>query len=108
MKIRNARSEVHHHAGDEDDQLGRQRCADERARVAAVVAVLALEPDEAADRQPVQRVERLAVRAEDLRPGREADPELEDPDAGEAGGDEVAELVDEDEDAEDDEEEDDR
>ena len=67
---------------------------DERARVVVGIAVLALEPDEAADRQPVQGVERLALRAEDLGPRREADPELEDADAGQPGGDEVAELVD--------------
>ena len=95
-------SEVHHDAGDEDDQLDGQRS---RGRTSAgrrpVVAVLALELDEAADRQPVQRVERLALRAQDLRPRREADPELEDADAGQAGRDEVAELVDQDEAAED-------
>ena len=45
------------------------RARDERARVVGVVAVLALELDEAADRQPVQRVERLAARPQDLRPG---------------------------------------
>ena len=48
------------------------------------------------------------MRPEDLGPRREADPELEDPDAGQAGGDEVAELVDEDERPEDEEEQEDR
>ncbi len=59
-----------------------RRCARERARIVRLVAVLALELHEAADRQPVERVERLALRAEDLRPRREADPELEDADLG--------------------------
>ena len=82
---RERQGDVHHHPGDEDDQLPGQRRADERARVVRL-AVLALEPDEAADRQPVERVERLALRAEDLRPGREPDPELVDADAGQPGG----------------------
>ena len=67
----------------------------QRPRVVAIVAVLALELDEATDRQPVQRVEGLALGPEDLRPRREPDPELEDADAGQPGGDEVTELVDE-------------
>ena len=61
------------------------RCADERARVVRGVAVLALELHEAADRQPVEGVERLALRAQDLRPRRKPDPELEDPHAGQTG-----------------------
>ena len=63
--------------------------------------VLALELHEPADRQPVQRVERLALRAQDLGPRREADPELQHADVREARRDEVAELVDDHEDAED-------
>ena len=47
----------------------------------ARVAVLALEPHEAADRQPVERPQRLALRAQDLGARREADAELEDADA---------------------------
>ena len=104
---RERQDEVHHDAGDEDDHLLRERRADERARIVRV-AVLALEPDEAADRQPVERVERLALRPEDLRPGREPDPELVDADAGQAGDHEVAELVDDDEHAEHQHEDDDR
>ena len=85
------------------------RLFDENARGSPrVVAVLALELHEAADRQPVERVEGLALRAQDLGARREADPELEDADAGEPRGDEVAELVDHHERAEDGEEQDDR
>ena len=85
------------------------RLFDENARGSSgVVAVLALELDEAADRQPVERVERLALRAQDLGARREADAELEDADAGEARGDEVTELVDHHEGAQDQEEQDDR
>ena len=89
----------------EPDRQARGR---ERARVVGLVAVLALELHEPADRQPVQRVERLALRSDDLGPGREADPELEHADVRQPGRDEVAELVDEHEPAEDQEEERDR
>ena len=83
------------HAGDQDHELASSRpCARERARIVGSVAVLALQLDEAADRQPVERVEGLALRAQDPGPGREADPELEDADARQPGRDEVAELVD--------------
>ena len=100
--------QVHEHAGGEDDELHGQPCADERARVVGLVAVLALELHEPADRQPVERVERLALGPQDLRPWREADPELQHPDSGEAGRYEMPELVDEDERAEDEEEQEDR
>ena len=50
----------------------------------ARVAILAVQPHEAADRQPVQRPERLALRTQDLRARREADPELEDADVEQA------------------------
>ena len=53
--------DVHRHAGDEDEHLGEVALGRERARVVGVVAVLALELDEAADRQPVERVEGLAA-----------------------------------------------
>ena len=87
-------------------ELGRQRLRGERARVVGGVAVLAFELDEPADRQPVERVERLALRAQDLGPRREADPELEDPHARQPRGHEVAELVDDHEDAQDEDEQD--
>ena len=77
----------------QDDELLPEALHRERARIVGV-AVLALEADEAADRQPVQGVERLALRAQDLRPRREADAELQDADPEEAGQDEVAHLVD--------------
>ena len=62
-----------------------QLCAENERGSSAPFAVLALELHEAADRQPVQRVQRLALRAQDLRPRREADAELEDADVR-AGG----------------------
>src|SRR5439155_9751329 len=80
----------------------------ERARIVRLVAVLTLELDEPADRQPVERVQRLARRAQDLCARREADPELEDADPGQTGHHEMTELVDQHEAAEDDEEQDDR
>ncbi len=75
---RERQQHVHQHAGDEDPEANRQRLRGERARVVGGIAVLALELDEPAERQPVERVEGLALRAQDLRPRREADPELED------------------------------
>ena len=74
----------------------------------ARVAVLALELDEAADGQPVERVEGLALVAQDLRAGREADAELEHAHVRQPGRHEVADLVDDHEDAEDRDEQDDR
>ena len=85
-----------------------QRWAANERGSSAPVAVLALELHEAADGQPVERVEGLALVAQDLGPRREADPELEDADVGQPGRDEVAELVDDHEHAEDDDEQDDR
>src|SRR5665811_85096 len=83
------------------------RDSGEGARVVGV-AVLALEPHEAADRQPVERVDGLAAVTHDLCSRREADPEFVDADAEEARQHEVAELVDDDERAEDEDEEEDR
>ena len=62
----------------------RQALVRERAWVVGVGAVLALELHEAADRQPVERVERLALVPQDLRARWEADPELEDADVRKA------------------------
>ena len=108
MKIAKASSDVHQHAGDEDPEAHRQRLRRERPRVVRGVAILALELDEPAEGQPVERVHGLALRAQDLGPRREADPELEDAHVGEARGHEMAELVDDHEDAEDQDEQDDR
>ena len=84
-------------------------CAGERARIVGLVAVLALELDEPADRQPVERVERLAaVAAAPCARGGKPIAELEHPDIRQPGRDEVAELVDEDQHAEDQDEQDDR
>ena len=99
--------QVHPDAGDQDDQLLPEALHGERARVVGV-AVLAVEADEAADRQPVQGVDRLALRPQDLRARREADPELEDADPEEARHQEVPDLVDHHEAAEDEDEEGDR
>ena len=64
MKITNATKRFIATPASKDRRASdQQRCADERARIVRVVAVLALELDEAADRQPVERVERLAVDA---------------------------------------------
>ena len=98
VKIANASRTFIDDARDEDQQLGRVALRGERARIVGVVAVLAFELDEAADRQPVERVEGLALRAQDLGPRREPDAELEHPDVGEPGDDEVAELMDDHED----------
>ena len=77
--------------------------------VLLTVAVAALgEAHEAAERQPVQRVERLAAAGQDLGPGRKPDPELQDADPRQARHREVPDLVDEDEPAEDQEEQQDR
>ena len=136
VKITNARSRFIEDARDQDAELDRQPGTRERARVVGVVAVLALELDEAADRQPVERVQRALAAgcrargrleergglrragldprrqrgrdhrtsrevlgiglaaAKDLGPRREADAELEHANVRPAGGDEVAELVD--------------
>ena len=99
--------EVHHDAREEDDLARDERRPGERARIVRV-PVLALETDEPADRQPVQGVERLAVRAQDLGARREPDPELVDADVREAGDGEVPELVDDHEPAEHPEEDHDR
>ena len=77
-------------------------------RWSSAVAVLPLEADEAADREPVQGVERLAFRAEHAGARREPDAELEDADAEDPGHEEVAELVDDHEGPEDEDEEGDR
>ena len=65
----------------------------EAARVVRL-ALLPFEAHEAADGQPVERVDRLLALVQDARARREADAELVDPDAGAARDDEVAELVD--------------
>ena len=62
--------EVHHDAGEQDAELDRQPRAREGARVVGVVAVLALELDEAADRQPVERVQRARRLVSSSRPSR--------------------------------------
>ena len=98
---------VHRHAGEQDDELDREPGPDERVGIVRF-AVLALEPDEPAKGQPVQCDEGLALRAQDPRPGREPDPEFEDADPGEPRDDEMAELVDDHEQAEHAEEDDDR
>ena len=54
---------------------------------------LAGQPDEAANGQPVEGVERLAELPALADPRREADAEFFDADAGEFGGDEVSEFV---------------
>ena len=105
---REREEDVHDDAGDEDDELHRQARRRERPRVVRSVAVLTLELHEAADRQPVQRVDGVADIADDLRARRKADAELEDADPEETRDHEVAELMDDHEDPEDPEEEDDR
>ncbi len=74
-------------------QAGAQPLVGEGARVDRL-ALLPLQPHEAADGQPVEGVDRLLAAVEDARAGREADAELVDPHAAAAGHDEVAELVD--------------
>ena len=59
----------------------RSALVDEGARVDRF-ALLPFEPHEAADGQPVQRVDRLLAAVEDERARREADAELVDPHAG--------------------------
>ena len=105
---REREQDVHRDARDEDEHLGDPALGRERARVVGAVAVLALELHEAADRQPVERVDGLALVAQDLGPRREADAELQHADVREPGGDEVAELVDDHEGAQDEDEQDDR
>ena len=73
-------------------QPGAEPLVDE-ARGIGRLALLPLEPHEAADGQPVEGVDGLLARWRIGRAGREADAELVDPDAGAARDDEVAELV---------------
>src|SRR4029077_1563570 len=68
----------------------------------------ALELDEAADGQPVEGIEGLALGAQDLGAGREADPELEDANARQPSDHEMAELMDDHQGSEDEDEQDDR
>ena len=86
--------DVHDDAGDQDEQADRQALRRERPRVARVVTVLPFELHEAADGQPVEGVEGLALRAQHLGARREADPELEDADTRQPSGEEVPELMD--------------
>ena len=65
--------DVHRHAGDEDEHLGQVALRGERARIVGVLPSSPSSLHEAADRQPVERVERLALRAQDLGARREAD-----------------------------------
>ena len=69
--------EVDDDAGDQDAQARAQPLVDEGARVERL-ALLALEADEAADGQPVERVDGLLAAMQDERPRREADAELVD------------------------------
>ena len=80
MKMTNASRKFIDDAGDQDQQARRQALAEKARGIVGRVAVLALELHEAADRQPVERVDGLALVAQDLRARREPDAELEDAD----------------------------
>src|SRR5205823_704169 len=92
--------EVHEDAGGEDDRLRPPRLRGERAGISGALLadreiVLAEDPHEAAERDPVERV--LGLAAPDRGDARrEAEGELEDLHAQEPRRGEVAELVDRD------------
>ena len=86
--------QVHGHAGQQDDRAHLEGLVAEAPRVVRLVAVLSLQPNEAADRQPVQGVGGLGALVVGERPRRQADAELMDAHAGQARHHEVAELVD--------------